>query len=286
MGKRVEYRYMIETADLPNWQRWGAKEDSGINRGYTQAYRNTSRADHFVLLTLRNSDYDDEVTVTVKPYDNGDWKPDWSAEDEQTFTGQDSDREEILTDAEQYACEWMSNHPCTRGEGNRDDIEFLTDLFAALEDEGLVMQHDASVDGWKSPDHMDSTSHNIRPLVHDESDNALRGADDPREADALDISIRLDGKLSGLSYREYTEHDSDGESRRMHEPRDPDALHDSIEQAARTLGFEDLTVRNSGHQKHWDHAISYNIVTFLPDEFDLTLPAPDSTPTQSRPSLF
>lgn len=277
---------MIETTDLPNWRRWEAKEASGINRGYSQAYLNTSRADHFVLISTRGSDYNDEFKVTVKPYTNGDWKPDWSSDETKSFEGRGHDCEELLADAEQYARNWMEDHPCDRGDGDRDAIELLTDFFEALREEGLVMQHDASVDGWKDPGHMDSTSHNVRPIIHDEEDEALKGADDPREADVLDIGIRLDGKLSGLSYREYTEVDSNGERRQMHDPEDPEALHDDIERAAHALGFEDLTIRGGGHQKHWDHAISYNLVAFIPDGFDLDLPAPETGGTSNRPSLF
>lgn len=118
---------------------------------------------------------------------------------------------------------------------------------------------------------MDSTTHNIRAFDFDEDADELQEPDDPQDADVLSFSISLDGKLSGLSYREYKECDSDGEVRQMHEPRNQDKLHSTIEAAFRAVGFEEVHVRSSGHQRHWDHDVSYRIRTLIPDEFDLAL---------------
>lgn len=257
---------MIDTEGVPNWRRWEAKEQRGVNRGYEQAYINENRADHYVLISTREFEYHDEYKVTVK----------FSTDDTQRFEGTPSDADALLADAESAARDWMCDHPCDREGSERDAVELLTDLLNALRDEDLVPQHDADMTGWTGA--RGSTGFSLRPLV--EAADGYETTDDPREADALYVNLGVDGKESGLRYREYTECDSDGETRRMHEPRNPEKLVPKVERAFEAAGLDPEFVRKTGHQCHWDYKTSYSGRAAVPD--DLTLPKPQRNRRRRR----
>lgn len=263
---------MLDTAEIPNWERWTVKEQTGINRGCNQDYINTNRADHVLVIRTGEDSHAGEYRAVVNPEAGGGWKSP-GGDDTTRFEGDSENATSLLAEAEAYARDWMENHPCERNDTNtpRDAVELLTDLFSGLRSEGLTIQHDMDVNGWTPANRRDSTTHNMRPVVCDETGECT-GTNDPSAADALVFNIGLDGKHSGLSYREYTERDSGGETRRMHEPRNQSVLHEPITKAFHAVGFEDVSVRNGGYQAHWDHSISYRVTASIPSGFDLAFP--------------
>ena len=271
---------MVDIEGLQNWTRWAEKEESGMNRGYAQAYLNRSRADHFVLIGTRELEYKDEYKVTVKPHTNGDWKPDWSSDRTENFTGPLSEADALQAEAEDYAREFMADHPCEREGEIRDAVEALSDLIVALRDEGLVPQHDCGLSGWTG--RRGSTGYSLAPLAGDPDD--YEGVDDPRDADILRVNMGLDGKASGLTYRKETRYDNDGESRRHHEPHRPEKLVPKVERALEAAGFSNpVGTRKTAHQTHWDYSTDYTAYTEVPDDLNCT---PTDEETRRNPGLL
>lgn len=255
----------VDTDTIPNWTRWRAKEERGVNRGYTQAYINENNANYRAFISVNDRRYQDERTITsIRQTD---------AEDS-GFTGYDKDRVEhdSIEDAEAALHEWMNNHPCERSDEGRTPAEVLSDLRLALEEEGVVPQHDADITGITGA--RGSTGFSLRP-VHADADEY--GASDALITDESEIddvgsdvryyvNIPVDGKASGLSFREYTKREN-GEVRELHEPRNGSKLVPAIVRALESVGLANpAETRESGHQKHWDYSMSYTSITEVPDD--------------------
>jgi len=264
---------MIETVPK-NWQRWSEKERFGVNRGFQLAFLNTNRADHTIRISYQNSRYQDESEVIVSPESGGNWKSP-SNEETKRFTGDEEDEEDLLEQGCEYAREWMENHPCQRGE-TRDDIELLTDIFEAVHQEGLEIQHDKDVRGVVRSGVSDQTSHNIRMFEIVGEDETV-GVHSLEDADALLFHIGIDGYQSPLRYRKSKESRGD-DTITVHDPVNQSKLHPYFMRAFESIGFSEVQVANGGHQRHWDHSISYGIQTEVPD--DMALDFPETEPRQ------
>lgn len=205
----------------------------------------------------------------------------WRAGSCGKFEGTSDEAGELIEQAEEFAREWMQNHPCERN-GARDDKELLTDLFSALEDEGLVIQHDMGVRGWTPEGHHDTTTHNVRAFRDD--GNSLVGSS-PSNTELLRFIIGFDGKASGLSYREYEERQGD-DYVKMHEPRNEESLHSKIRRGFSTIGFDNVDVKKGSHQMHWDYTVTYIITAELPEDFDIDLSSMEDDNEYQKQSLF
>lgn len=262
---------MIDTTTIPNWTTWDEKTTTGVNRGDTQAYRNTNRADYAVRISTRTYESLGKSHVAVTTH-----TPDGN--ETQSFNGTD-DVSGYVEQSETIARQFMEANPCDRA-GDRETIEVLTDLMNALRDGGCPPQHDADIRGW-------TTSHGsvgfaLRPESHTSTD-ANNTVNNPQNADEYIVNLNIDGKASGVSYREYTERQND-DTIRLHEPTNPSCVTADIQTALETAGFtvqNRTDIRKTAHQTHWDHSLSYEATVQLPT--DLQIPA---TISQNTTPLF
>lgn len=260
----------MPVAPPTNWRRWTEKENGGVNGGHSQAYINTSRFTNRVLLSEARDFLDYAAKVTVQSgRDNGGVFNRKAEKDVENF--------DSISAAEEYAREQMAGMPVSRDGDKRTAVEVLTDVHEALGDQGLVAQHDADKTGWTKA--MGSTGFSLKPYIGTPEEN--EGADDPRDADLLLVHLSVDGKESGLSYSEDKEVRDDGEVIRVHHPRRPEQLTTDVEAALTAAGFDTVhSVRNSGHQTHWDYTTHYSAFVGVPE--DLTRPKPSRGRSRRR----
>lgn len=264
---------MIDTDSIENWRVWTEKTEGGVNRGYTQAYHNVNRRDYSALISTRSYENLDKASASLSMNTEA-----GSDDKSEHFEGTYGELDELVERAEERAREFMEEHPCPRRDGHRTGIELLTDVHNALRENRCPPQHDADFAGWGAVG--GSPGFQITPLV--DRDGEWTNTDTPTEAERLLIRLEVDGKESGLAYREWKESDSDGEIRRLHEPRNPESIIPRIKQALLDAGIQTVhDIKKGGHQTHWDHKVGYRAVVSVPDDLEL----PDGF-RRRRTSLF
>lgn len=260
--------------ELPeNWRRWGAKEQSSVNAGYHRAYLNTSRMNHFVAISTLQRDRSNTFKASVLVGEDGNWKSTGSTHE--TIEGTVDQKETTLDQAREIALEWMESHPCNR-DAPRDDIELLSDIISAMREQGIVEQHDTKMGGLIRSGHNDTTSHYIRGFS--ENGGEYERATTPDEVDAIKLHIGVDGKKSGLSYREYDER-VNGETIHKHDPKNQSSLHSNLRKAAESVGLNVIDVADGPHQTHWDYSTGYYIDATIPDDAGVEF---EEVPTKSK----
>ena len=245
-----------------NWRRWTEKEQRGVNRGYDNAFINTSRFTNRVFVSELPEYMDYEAKVVVQSgLDNNDGVFNMDAEKEVR-------RFDSTALAMDEAFDIMEGTQASRDGSKRSAVEVLTDLHEALAEHGLVAQHDANKRGWTKKKGF--TGFSLRALSGSPEDyDTIRN---PQKADLLWVNLSVDGKESGLSYTESKEVQGE-DVITVHDPCRPEKLCSSVRRSLEDVGFSEVhNVRKTGHQTHYDYSTDYSAVVGVPDY--LILPEP------------
>lgn len=162
---------MIDTTNITNWTRWDEKEQRGVNRGYSQAYRNENREDYAARISTSTYEHLDEsrVSITIETPDG---------KETETFNGTET-LDTYVDQAETVARNFMESNPCERT-GNRNAVEALTDVMKELRETGCPPQHDADLRGWTTV--RGSIGFALRPESHND-DGPNDVLNNPQRAD-------------------------------------------------------------------------------------------------------
>jgi hypothetical protein len=146
-----------------------------------------------------------------------------------------------------------SKIPKKLNKGEMSAHTFIAGLQSALERDGFK-NLDKAIGGLQPQGMYDSTTWNMK---------------ETKDGKGYRLHVTVDAKEAGVRFRTYGEQRGEEEYEEMHDPINADSIHGKLTDSIEKTGLKVKSVSTGGHQKYWDHGVSYEIVIKKPKALTL-----------------